>query len=76
MKPEKVSSYKGRTLYRVCGYSVSVTRKTISIRAGCGLRNHTSVSDWQAINIADPLGKPSFSGYGGIRDAVARLLKL
>lgn len=75
MKPEKVSSYKGRTLYRVGGYSVSVTRKTISTRAGCGLRNHTSVSDWHAINIADPMGKPSFGGYGGIRDAVAKLIK-
>lgn len=76
IKSTKISSHKGRTLYRVGPYSVSVTRKTISERVGCGLRKNTSVCDWYAIDRADPVGGKSFSGYGGIRDAVAKLNKL
>ena len=76
MKANKISSYKGTTVYLTDTYNIRVTRKTISERAGCGLRKNTSVCDWYAIDRADPVGGKSFSGYGGIRDAVAKLSKL
>jgi len=76
MKATKISSFKGTTVYLTERHSVRVTRKTISERAGCGLRKQTSVCDWYAIDRADPVGGQSFSGYGGIRDAVAKLSKL
>jgi hypothetical protein len=75
-KPTKISSHKGTTVYLTNSYNIRVTRKTISERAGCGLRKNTSVCDWYAIDRADPVGGKSFSGYGGIRDAVAKLCKL
>jgi len=75
LKQVKTSSARGRTLYRVGKWSVSVTRKTISERRGCGLRKTTSVSDWYAINMENPLGN-SHSGYGGIKDAVLKLNKI
>lgn len=76
MKATKISSYKGTTVYLTDAYNIRVTRKTISERAGCGFRKNTSVCDWCAIDRADPVGGKSFSGYGGIRDAVAKLSKL
>lgn len=76
MKATKISSYKGITVYLTDSYNIRVTRKTISERAGCGLRKKTSVCDWYAIDRADPVGGKSFSGYGGIRDAMAKLSKL
>jgi hypothetical protein len=76
MKATKISSYKGTTVYLTESYNIRVTRKTISERAGCGLRKNTSVCGWYAIDRNDPAGRPSHSGYGGIRDAMARLSKL
>ena len=76
MKATKISSRKGTTVYLTDRHNIRVTRKTISERAGCGLRKNTSVRDWYAIDRADPVGGKSFSGYGGIRDAVAKLSKL
>lgn len=76
VKPIKISSCGSTTVYLTDAYNIRVTRKTISERAGCGLRNYTSVSDWYAIDRADPVGGKSFSGYGGIRDAVAKISKL
>jgi hypothetical protein len=75
-KATKISSYKGTTTYTTDAYSIRVTRKTISERAGCGLRNYTNVCTWYAIDRNDPINSPSFSGYGGIRDALAKLEKL
>jgi hypothetical protein len=72
----KISSHRGTTVYLTDDYNIRVTRKTISERAGCGLRKNTSVCSWYAIDRADPVGGKSFSGYGGIRDAVAKLSKL
>ena len=76
MKVTKINSYKGTTVYLTDAYNIRVTRKTISERAGCGLRKNTSVCDWYAIDRADPINNPSFSGYGGIRDAVKKLSAL
>lgn len=76
MKPTKISNYKGTTVYVTEAYNIRVTRKTISERAGCGLRKNTSVCDWHAIDRANPVQGKSFSGYGGIRDAIAKLSKL
>lgn len=76
MKATKISSYKGTTVYLTDAYNIRVTRKTISERAGCGIRKNRSVCDWYAIDRADPVGGKSFSGYGGIRDAVAKLSNL
>ena len=76
MKATKISSFKGTAVYITDSYNIQVTRKTISERAGCGLRKYTSVCDWYAIDRADPIGGKSYSGYGGIRDAVAKLSKL
>ncbi len=76
MKATKISSFKGTTVYLTDAYNIRVTRKTISERVGCGLRRNTSVCSWYAIDRADPVGGQSFSGYGGIRDAVAKLSKL
>jgi hypothetical protein len=76
MKATKISSHKGTTVYLTDAHNIRVTRKTISERAGCGLRKNTIVCDWYAIDRADPVGGKSFSGYGGIRDAVAKLSKL
>ena len=76
LKQIKISSARGRTLYNVGKWSVSVTRKTITTKRGCGLRNNTSVCDWYAIDRQDPVAGKSFSGYGGIRDAVAKLIKI
>ncbi len=76
MKATKISSYKGTTVYLTDSYNIRVTRKTISERAGCGLRKTTSVCDWYAIDRADPVGGKSFSGYGGMRDAVSAIKNL
>ena len=76
VKAIKISTYKGRTLYRVGKYSVKVTRQTVSQRAGCGLRHHSSVVDWYAIDMENPVENPSYGGYGGIRDAVKKLSTL
>jgi hypothetical protein len=75
MKPEKLSSARGVTLYRIGKWSVSITRKTISEKRGCGLRSYYGVSGWYAINMENPLAE-SHSGYGGMRDAVLALKKL
>jgi hypothetical protein len=75
-KATKISSHRGTTVYLTDDYNIRVTRKTISERAGCGLRKNTSVCGWYAIDRNDPAGRPSHSGYGGIRDAMARLSKL
>lgn len=76
MKATKISSYKGVSTYVTDSHSIRVERKTISERAGCGLRNYTSVASWYAVNRANPETERAISGYGGIRDAVAALSKL
>jgi hypothetical protein len=73
MKATKISSHKGTTVYTTDHFHIRVTRKTISKRAGCGLRHHTSVCSWYAVNRADPINSISQSGYGGLRDALAKL---
>jgi hypothetical protein len=73
MKATKINSHKGTTVYTTETYNIRVTRKTISKRAGCGLRHNTSVCSWYAVNRADPIGSTPKSGYGGLRDALAKL---
>jgi len=73
MKPIKVSSYKGNTLYRIGKWSVKVTTKTVSERAGCGFRKTSTVSDWYAMDREDPINGQSFEGSGGMRNALKKL---
>ena len=74
-KPNKINSFKGTTTYTMGDFNIRVTRKTISERVGCGRRSNISVSSWYAVDKSQ-IEKPGISGYGGIRDAAAKLNQL
>ena len=78
VKAIKINDYRGTSIYRYGKWTVTISRKTVSERAGCGYRNTTTVTDWRAcaIDKQDPLNSPSLEGYGGIRDAVKKLTPL
>ena len=78
VKAIKINDYRGTSLYRYGKWTVTVTRKTVSERAGCGYRNTTTVTGWRAhaLNKLDPLSSPSLEGYGGIRNATKKLSTL
>jgi len=75
-KAEKIGDFRGVKTYRFGRWLVTVTRTTHSTRAGCGLRNKQTLTGWHAIDRTTHDPADNVSGYGGIRDAVAKLSAL